>query len=733
MKRTAFSTTLAALALSFAPILPLAARAPVRSAEDLVKLQSQIQTVAGKVMPATVALVSEKTGSSGSGVVVRADGLILTAAHVVQGVEDLTVVFPDGKQVKGKVLGANFSKDIAMVRIEGEGPWPFAEQGESKPLKAGDWVIALGHSAGFDPARTPPVRFGRVVSKGPGNFLTTDCTLIGGDSGGPVFDLEGRVIGINSSIGRSLRNNNHAGIDGFKDDWENLMAGKTWGELSMNPFANPEMPVLGIGMGDDLRTGGVPVREVFPKSPAAAAGVRIGDVVESLDGKRLEGNREMMLLLAKKQPGEKIQLGLLRDRAKVDVEVTLARREAVYDERSLRNRMIPGFDEEDANDVPLLGADESHEITSQFADLYSAAEPAAGPVSESTVWVWTGGKAPASYGTVIGEGNQVLTKWSEIARGRGDLQVVDHAQITHGAKILRVFEDEDLALVAIDGSPLTPVKWAASSPSLGSFLVAAGPSGKAAGLGVVSVRTRSLRETDHAFLGIGMDPGHEGEGVLVGSVQPETGAESAGVKSGDVILKVDGRPISGSTELQTTLIGKQPGEVAKLTIRRDGKELTLDVPLSNRPEFPQFTNPRLRQMEQMGGDISLVRTGFPQALQTDMEIEPNNCGGPVVDLQGNVLGISIARADRTRSFVIPGPEIVSMLAKPGTDPEVAKVRKPEERVWYQVPPGRTPRPRSAPPIPLDEEGVARIRRHMRDMHRLMEHLQEEMDGLEERR
>ncbi|RYD32702.1 MAG: serine protease, partial [Verrucomicrobiaceae bacterium] len=247
---------------------------PVRSLSDITKLEAKVQAVSKKTMPATVALLSEKTQSSGSGVITTADGLILTAAHVVQGAEELSVVFPDGKQVPGKVLGANYSRDIAMVQIEGKGPWPHVEMGASKPLVAGDWVIALGHSAGFDAARTPPVRFGRVVSKGPGNFLTTDCTLIGGDSGGPLFDLNGKIIGINSSIGMSLTNNNHAGIDGFKDDWDRMLAGEAWGELSMNhPFANPDMPVLGIKMGERRGVKGVPVVGVSPRSPSAAAGV----------------------------------------------------------------------------------------------------------------------------------------------------------------------------------------------------------------------------------------------------------------------------------------------------------------------------------------------------------------------------------------------------------------------------------------------------------------------------
>jgi serine protease Do len=305
----------------------------LRDLSDLAKIEGKVEQVSQKVMPATVALLSEKTQSSGSGVINTADGLILTAAHVVQGADELTVVFPDGEQVPGKVLGANYSKDIAMVQIMGKGPWPFAGMGASKTLAAGDWVVALGHSAGFDAARTPPVRFGRVVSKGPGNFLTTDCTLIGGDSGGPLFDLDGKIIGINSSIGVSLTNNNHAGIDGFKEDWDRIRAGEAWGRLSMNPFANPEMPVLGIAFGERRGVRGVPVEGVVPKSPSAAAGVRAGDVIESLDGSTIRDANKLLQVLAKKQPGDTVKLGILRDRKNLEIDVVLARREALFEER----------------------------------------------------------------------------------------------------------------------------------------------------------------------------------------------------------------------------------------------------------------------------------------------------------------------------------------------------------------------------------------------------------------
>lgn len=310
----------------------LHAREPAASLDDLLKLEAKVSRVASETMGATVALVSEKTGSSGSGVLVSADGLILTAAHVVQGMKEVDVYFPDGKKWLGNVLGANFSKDIAMVKMTEAGPWPFVAIGESKPLESGDWVVALGHSAGFDPARTPPVRFGRVMSDGPGNYFTTDCTLIGGDSGGPLFDLDGKLVGINSSIGLSWKNNNHAGVDGFREDWDRLLKGQTWGTLQMNPLANPETPVLGIGMAMEKVRGlkGVVVQRVEPNSPAAAAGLRIGDLIRSVDAEPVGDGSELQQVLVKREVGDKVKLGILRGEETLEIDVELVKREELY-------------------------------------------------------------------------------------------------------------------------------------------------------------------------------------------------------------------------------------------------------------------------------------------------------------------------------------------------------------------------------------------------------------------
>lgn len=304
-----------------------------KSVEDLRQIEQKIERVAKERMGATVALVSESTSASGSGVIHTPEGLILTAAHVIQGAERVMVIFPNGRQEKGRVLGANYSKDVAMVQLEGKGPWPCAPMGRSRQLAVGEWVVALGHSAGYLASRTPPVRFGRVISKGPGAFLTTDCTLIGGDSGGALFDLEGNVVGIHSSIGVSLANNNHAGIDGMKEDWERLLAGDAWGELSLNPFANPEMPVLGIGMAMRYVRPGVLIESVVPQSPAALAGLQVGDVIVAFESQPIRQGKELLQLLAKKQSGDEVTVDYLRSGKKERVSLKLKPRNQIFSQR----------------------------------------------------------------------------------------------------------------------------------------------------------------------------------------------------------------------------------------------------------------------------------------------------------------------------------------------------------------------------------------------------------------
>jgi len=378
-------------------------------------------------------------------------------------------------------------------------------------------------------------------------------------------------------------------------------------------------------------------------------------------------------------------------------------------------------------DIPLMLPEEAAAVQAQTAELYDLLGPVVRKASSSVVSVGAMGTGQNCYGTVIGDGNHVLTKWSETAISRKPLRVFDSAGTSRAAKIEGVYAEEDLAVLSIEGTPLPAVRWSRQEdPALGHFLVAPRPDGKAAGFGVVSVLDRSLRESNQAFLGLMGDVEYTGSGAKIKSIEPNTGAAASGLKVGDVILKVGERRISGLLELRNSLNDRKPGDRVVVQFSRGGVEQTAEILLGGRPHIGQPTNPRLKQMEQMGGDVSRMRDGFSRVIQTDMQISPQQCGGPILDLKGEVIGISVARADRTRSFILPAAEIIALLARPAADPSVAKVMATRDDPTPQRGQAQQGLPR-AMPAP-DARGVERMRRNIRDMQRMRERMLQEMEG-----
>lgn len=311
--------------LVYTGILALLSIGCLSATPALSDLQGRIHQVVQANTEATVALVSDG-GETGSGVIVNPRGLILTAAHVVGGDELMSVVFADGRVVKGRVLGANFTRDAAMVQIVAEGTYPYVELGDSDALGVGDFVVALGHSKGFDPERRAPIRLGRLCTDGKQRFLISECTLIGGDSGGPLFDSSGKLVGIHSSIGPMLKINNHVPVSVFRRDWEKLLSGKHWGQLGLHPMADPESPVLGFAMMDVMGVEGVVVDDVVVHSPADEAGIKPGDVITHMDNRELRSMRDMLRELGRHRPGETVPLVVIRKGTAYKADLTFGRR-----------------------------------------------------------------------------------------------------------------------------------------------------------------------------------------------------------------------------------------------------------------------------------------------------------------------------------------------------------------------------------------------------------------------
>ena len=169
--------------------------------DQLRAMEAHVARLTEDVSPATVNI---RVGQGqGSGVVISSDGYILTAAHVIGTPGQTAIVtFPDGKRVEAETLGTNPGQiDSGILKIkEKEGSdWPYVDMGQSSTLKSGQWLVAIGHPGGYDSKRGLVIRVGRLIFSGD-TKLRTDCTLVGGDSGGPLFDMDGYVVGIHSRI-----------------------------------------------------------------------------------------------------------------------------------------------------------------------------------------------------------------------------------------------------------------------------------------------------------------------------------------------------------------------------------------------------------------------------------------------------------------------------------------------------------------------------------------------------
>ncbi len=307
------------------PLPPVFAKANPENLDDLKAIEKQVQQVLAKVLPCTVCV---RAGGSGSGVIVSADGLILTAGHVSgEPGRDVTIVLPDGKTHRGKTLGGNGTIDSGMVKLVDKGPWPFVELGQSSELKKGDWCVVTGHPGGFRPGRSPVVRVGRVLEvyrTSPAAYIRTDCTLVGGDSGGPLFDMRGRVIGIHSRIGRSITANLHVPVDTYRETWGRLVAGERWGRGIGRPVRPTAEPELGCKLDPAEKV--CKVLEVLKGSPAEKAGLRAGDVIRKLDGKAAATAAALLDELRKKRPGDEATLEVQRGAETVTLKVTLGRK-----------------------------------------------------------------------------------------------------------------------------------------------------------------------------------------------------------------------------------------------------------------------------------------------------------------------------------------------------------------------------------------------------------------------
>ena len=267
--------------------------------------------------------------SLGSGFIISADGYILTNAHVVDSAEEVTVRLTDKREFKAKVIGADRRTDIALIRIDASG-LPTVQFGDPGRLKVGEWVVAIGSPFGFDNTVTAGIVSAKGRSLPQENFvpfIQTDVAVNPGNSGGPLFNLRGEVVGINSQI--YSRTGGFMGLSfAIPIDVANNIAQqlRTTGKVTRGRIGVVIQPLTkeladGFGM---TKPQGALVNSVEKGGPAEKGGIEAGDVILRFDGKPVNASEDLPRIVGGTKPGSKVTVQVWRNKATRDLQLTVA-------------------------------------------------------------------------------------------------------------------------------------------------------------------------------------------------------------------------------------------------------------------------------------------------------------------------------------------------------------------------------------------------------------------------
>ena len=319
----------------------------------------------------------------------------------------------------------------------------------------------------------------------------------------------------------------------------------------------------------------------------------------------------------------------------------------------------------------------AHAQLSKDAKLLAPFKPVVAKASESTVRIKCNDK-DTILGTIVDAEGLILTKLSEL-KGVVYVRLPDGAE--YEATTVAAHKDTDLALLKVDAKGLKAVTFADTRKMpAGHWVAASGPTSDPVSVGIVSVMTRKLTGRDavisnphRGYLGIFPADEKDGDGNLIGAkitaLAPGGPASSAGLATGDVIYELNGKKVDSQSGLRELLDSFKGGDEIAVKAKRKGESKDFKVKLGTVPPD------RSDMQNSMGSTLSNRRTGFPQVLQTDLVVDAKDCGGPAVDLDGNVLGINIARAGRVETWVLPSEVIRPLLPdlKAGKFAPVVKV------------------------------------------------------------
>jgi serine protease Do len=266
----------------------------------------------------------------GSGFIVSSDGLVVTNNHVVEGAEEVKVVLEDGRQFPAEIVGTDPATDIALLRIRTEGDLPTVAWGDSEALEIGDWVVAIGNPFGLGGTVTAGIVSARSrnINAGPyDDFIQTDAAINRGNSGGPLFDASGEVIGVNTAIFSPSGGNVGIGFAVPSSVAERVVAGlredgtveRGWLGVQIQPLDENIAAALGLE-----QTDGALVASVEPGSPASEAGLEAGSIITAINGNQIVTPRDLVFAVADLAIGSEATLTVrIGPDATEDIAVTI--------------------------------------------------------------------------------------------------------------------------------------------------------------------------------------------------------------------------------------------------------------------------------------------------------------------------------------------------------------------------------------------------------------------------
>ncbi|MDP5306007.1 DegQ family serine endoprotease [Paracoccus spongiarum] len=291
----------------------------------------------------------QRSNALGSGFVISADGYIVTNNHVIDGADAIEIEFYSGKTLPAEVVGTDPNTDVAVLKVESPDPIPFVTFGDSDEARVGDWVLALGNplGQGFSASSGIVSARNRELSGTYDDYLQTDAAINRGNSGGPLFNLNGEVVGVNTAIlspnggsigiGFSMASNVVSKVVDQLREYGETRRG--WLGVKIQDVTPDMAEALGLGA-----SRGAMITDV-PEGPARDAGMKAGDVITSFDGVEVEDTRGLVRRVAEAPAGEAVEVVVQRDGGPQTLRVTLGRRELAEGSAADVSPQTPGESE----------------------------------------------------------------------------------------------------------------------------------------------------------------------------------------------------------------------------------------------------------------------------------------------------------------------------------------------------------------------------------------------------